>query len=898
MKNWLRILSVALVAGALLGACSGDDGAQGPAGPAGPAGPTGPTGPQGPAAGAIVNVKNLTSEEWAALTIVGQVTKATIASPTVVNFKLADAAGRPIIGIGNYTGTSGGATIYQNIRFELAKIVPGANGSPDEWVSYIVQDNAGAPTRPDTDRNGKLVDNGDGTYVYTFARDIPKVKDQVAAATVPSTSNKADLGDLTFDASLQHRLIIQISGANQTGGLSLENAANVVYDFIPATGATIAAADLKKDLVDIKACNGCHQKLALHGGGRVDVQYCTTCHTTQRAFGQPRVVSTNLAFPALTETKTVNATTGITSYTYSPAVYVGDGVAMGAFSTMVHKIHNGSALQKQNYNYANVAFNLKGFSMLDNGQRMCTVCHDPALATKADYAYSKPSRKACGACHDGIDWTTGAGTTIGDDTGGHVGRGQADDSLCAACHQAATTKVDHRTVNLTKNNPAVTDGLVSFTYEIKEAKFAADGTGTVEFRILQQTAPSTTKTPVVFATPAAGLTRSLAAFNSGPSFLLAYAVAQDGIASPADYNNVGQSQAQPISVSLANLLNTNNAANGWMSISATNPGYYIANFRGAWKFPAGATMRSVSLQGYYEQETAPASTTARIGRHAISVVKTVTGDTARRKVVDATKCANCHEWFEGHGGNRVIGRETGNAELVCVVCHVPGLATSGRRIPDRTVSTTTGSAYSSVGMLDYVWSDADKQKLREWGLMNSSNVFIKTTNIALDLPVVTNNFKEMIHGIHAGRDRVVPFQDARDRNTVKNLLDFRRMDFPGVLSNCEGCHITGTYSTVPANALMSVFESRNDAFVAAPTPALAHASLATANAQDTVQTPFGAACAACHDHPSAKAHMQQNGARLGVTRTSTLTGGAFISSESCQVCHGPGSEWDAATVHK
>ena len=52
------------------------------------------------------------------------------------------------------------------------------------------------PTRPTTDQNGKLVDNGDGTYVYTFARDIPKVKDQVAAATVPATSNKADLGDL------------------------------------------------------------------------------------------------------------------------------------------------------------------------------------------------------------------------------------------------------------------------------------------------------------------------------------------------------------------------------------------------------------------------------------------------------------------------------------------------------------------------------------------------------------------------------------------------------------------------------------------------------------------------------------------------------------------------------
>ena len=897
MKNWLRMLSVALMAGALLGACSGDDGATGPAGPAGPAGPPGPV------AGNTVNVANLTAEEWAALTIVGQVTKTTVASPTTVNFKLADAAGRPIIGIGKNTSTSGTVTTYSNIRFDLSKLVLGTAGSPDEWISYIVQDNAGAPTRPTTDQNGKLVDNGDGTYVYTFARDIPKVKDQVAAATVPSTSNKADLGDLTFDPNAQTRLIIQISGSNL--GVSLENAANVVFDFIPATGATIAPADLKKDLVDIKACNACHEKLAFHGGGRVDVQYCTTCHTSQRAFGQPRVVSTNLAFPTVTETKTVNATTGITSYSYSPNTYVADGEVLGHFNVMVHKIHQGGTLRKSNYNYAGVPFERLNFSMLDNGQRMCTVCHDPALATKASQAFSDPSRRACGACHDGINWATGGGTTLGGDTGGHIGRGQADDSLCKACHQEATTRVDHRTVNLTKNNPAVTDGLANFTYEIRSATIDADNNLLIEFRILRAIAPSTTTTPVSFKAAAACVADPLEGFTGSPSFLLAYALPQDGITKPADYNNLGRAQAQPRSVSIANLLTTGttvvspctgstppnpNAVNG--DLTAGSNGYYIARIKGpggSWAIPAGATMRSVSLQGYFTQVT-PAE-----ARHTISVVKSVTGDAVRRKVVDATKCANCHEWFEGHGGNRVIGKETGaNAELVCVVCHVPGLATSGRRIPD---TGTSGTPPAPIGMLNYAWTADDKFILREWGLMDSTNTFIATTNIALGLPVVTNNFKEMIHGIHAGRDRVVPFQNARDRTTVKVLLDFRRMDFPGVLSNCEGCHGTGSnfspYNTVPTNALMSVFESRSDAYVATPTPALAGTSLNTANPQDTVQTPFGGACAACHDSSAAKAHMTQNGSRLNVNRNSV-----GVIAESCQVCHGPGSEWDAAKVHK
>ena len=59
-------------------------------------------------------------------------------------------------------------------------------------------------------------------------------------------------------------------------------------------------------------------------------------------------------------------------------------------------------------------------------------------------------------------------------------------------------------------------------------------------------------------------------------------------------------------------------------------------------------------------------------------------------------------------------------------------------------------------------------------------------------PVTTNNFKDMIHGIHAGRDRVTPFAEVRDRSTVLVPLDFRRMDFPGILNNCETCHVTAT----------------------------------------------------------------------------------------------------------
>ena len=890
MMRPLRGLGLAAMLVFGLVACSGDDGSPGAIGPTGP---TGPAGPPGQDATRTTDVSTLTAEQWASLKITAQVTKVTIAGgPPVVEFKLSDANGFPITGLEKSTSKSSTATVasYPNLSFALSKLVPGKSGSPGEWVSYLVTTvptttAAAAPTRPSTDNTGKLEAVSAGSYKYTFYRDVTKIKDQVAAMTVTPPADKADLGDLTYDATLQHRLVMQVSGAARGTGsntadgvtvaptVNLENAVNAIFNFVPSTGAVIAKADLQKDVVNIASCNACHDRLAFHGGsGRVDTDYCTVCHTSQRAYGQTKVTSTNGAFPALTETKTVNAVTGITSYSYSPNVYVGDGEVMGHFAIMIHKIHQGGSLAKQNYNYANVAFNLKNFSMLDNGQRMCTVCHDTKLASDAGLAYSQPSRESCGACHDSINWKTGQN---------HVGGIQTDDSTCALCHKADTNKIYHQTTNLTTHNPTIQDGLVSFTYDIKEVKVnSTTNDVTIEFRILQQTAPSTTQTPVTFVPPAASVSNPLAGFTGGPSFLIAYALPQDGITTPAEYNNLvdnkgaARKQGQPVSISIAALLSTSNAANGSLAASTT-AGYYIATLKGtgSWAFPVGAKMRAVALQGYFTQ-ISPAE-----ARHAISVVKPVTGDAVRRTIVDKTKCANCHEWFEGHGGNRVYETQ------VCVTCHIPALATSGRGVSDAT-------------MKSYAWTDADKKILTEWG------VDINATNAALKFPVTSNNMKDMIHGIHAGRDRVVPFQDARDRTTVIVLLDFRRMDFPGTLSNCNMCHITAAnsltqnYNTIPAGSLVSVHESIDAAYASAiaagtATPALAKTALNTANNDDSVVSPFTAACMSCHDNGAAKSHMRLNGGFTGASRS--IAKGA---AESCAVCHGPGTDFDAAAVHK
>ena len=337
LHPWRGLLAVSMVALLALTGCGGDDGDPGPAGPAGPTGPAGPEGPAGPpgatggatfavGSNAVTSPTVITAnaEAWAELDPKVTVTGVTIASPPVVNFTVTDAFGKPVVGLGNTT-KSATATVasYPNLAFSIAKLVPGANGSPSKWVSYIVTTvptttAAPRPTRPSTDNTGTLVDNGDGSYKYTFYRDITAIKSQVDGMTFTGNNKKADLGDLTYNPSLTHRLTIQFSGNAPGTGTNTPNGAtspvaavpmkypyDVIYDFIPATGKPVTAADAQRDIVANAKCEGCHRTLGgipglsgdaasagFHGGSRNNVQYCVVCHTDQRKYGQTEAAAT------------------------------------------------------------------------------------------------------------------------------------------------------------------------------------------------------------------------------------------------------------------------------------------------------------------------------------------------------------------------------------------------------------------------------------------------------------------------------------------------------------------------------------------------------------------------------------------------------------------------------
>lgn len=385
-----------------------------------------------------IDVTRISPQQWAALTLKGEVLDVTVKDQPVVKFKVTDTAGHPIVGLGStMKRTADALASYPNVAFTLAKLVPGQDGSPSKWVNYLVTTTptvaVPSPTVgrfPGTDNVGKLVDNKDGTYQYTFYRDVSKAKDLIATTKDTDTYKKADLGDLTFDPKLTHRLAFQVSGnapgtgtntptgVQTTPGVAIKSPLNVVYDFIPATGQPLTAENFHRDIAVTAQCNACHgplNKLGFHGGSRYEVKYCVACHTDQVKVGNPEA----------TLTEDGKGYTGTTNKI--------NNLSPGDFPIMVHKIHMGRELTMKGYNWLNRAegqFNKNGFPQ---SPANCATCHtsDTKLAANAHNWKTVPSRATCGSCHDGINWVTNKGPTI------HKEGAMADDSDCASCHEAA-----------------------------------------------------------------------------------------------------------------------------------------------------------------------------------------------------------------------------------------------------------------------------------------------------------------------------------------------------------------------------------------------------------------------------------------------------------------------------
>jgi OmcA/MtrC family decaheme c-type cytochrome len=873
--------------------------------------PTGPT--------PIRITVNTDPQTFAALNLRVNVGRVDIqGGPPVVHFAITDPDDNAVIGFGS-TSKSSTATVasYPNLSFALAKLIPSQNGSPSRWISYIVTSvptttTAAAPSRPSTDNTGTLVDNGNGTYAYTFYRDITTMKDTIAGMSVSGSNDKTDLDDLTYDPTLVHRITIQVSGyAPGTGtntpdgvqvvpGVTMVNPVDAINDFVPATGLPPAAGDASREIVATAKCNECHKQLGgipgdspessgagFHGGNRNDTRYCVVCHTEQRRYGR------------------TEATIDPTTLTFTSTTERVDGRAIGNMPNHIHHIHMGEFLAKKNYSYGGLLYNE---TLFPQDLRNCTKCHDGSATSTAQTPQGNnwmlsPSRLACGACHDGINFATGQGVTIADAMAGlvsspqgHLGGAQADDAQCASCHTPSGIDVAHTPV--TPPNPAnalainggnsntnsawiasnvnrLPAGAIPVTYEVQSVSLNASQQPVMVFRLLQNGLRMDFNPP-----PPPGSTDSVLAqsemwggFFGSPSVQYVFSVPQDGIANRTDFNASASGYLRSI---------WNGTATGTAAGTLTGPdanGFYTVTLTGI-AIPANAAMLTGGLGFSYSVVRTPPLTQTGLALYPTSPATATTGLTPsmpnlqggliviaptvsmaaagfspRRAIVEDARCDQCHQQLGAftteafHGGQR-------NDATTCSWCHNPNKTSSG-------------------------WA-AD------------STAFV--------------------HAIHAAAKRTVPFTwDAT--STTQSFADVK---FPGILSQCETCHLPGTYDFLNADAAAALpgkqFRTVGTGTYN-PTDELSQFELspyvtigvnygsgfsynsATGVGTDAapttlVNSPIATACFACHDTDIASAHMTVNGGSIYTPRSNALP-----VLEQCMVCHGPGRIADIKVVH-
>ena len=853
-----------------------------------------------------------------------------INSATVVSFSVTDGSGNPVIGLGSRSqGAAATLASYPNIAFSMAKLVPGeivpatgahaAYTTPSRWVSYIVTTVptfrsatdktivASVPTRPTTDNTGTLVDNGNGTYTYTFYRDITKIKAAVDGATLVAPNVAADLGDLTFAPNLVHRLTIQISGnapgtgTNMPDGRQITAAVpmtrplDVVYDFIPATGKAVTASDPSRQITATSKCNDCHYALGgipgdtasssgagFHGGGRNEANYCVVCHTDQRKYG--RVEGATLADGNYALTKDA------AGRTTSAGTYRVNGMAVGNFPNLIHKTHFGKMLTKNGYDYAGLEFNEVRFPQ---DARNCTKCHDGSASSTAKTAQGDnwmnvPGRVSCGGCHDGINFATGKGVTLKDKAKGravsdfgHVGGIQVNDGNCATCHTPAANDIYHIPVtppnlasalhvsggnantssaSIASNTSRLPAGAIKVTYDLQSVSRSASKQPVMVFKMLQNGV-------AVLLNDKATKTEIWDNFMGAPSVYFVFAMPQDGIAAPADFNASASSYLRSL---------WNGTATGTSAGTLSGPdagGYYTATLTGV-TIPDNAVMLSGGLGFSYNVRTALPLTQTNLADYPVAnstatglidgmpnktgglivvspnVTKVAAGYTGRRAIVSDANCNNCHQELgtftedSFHAGQR-------NDGTTCSWCHTPNRASSG-------------------------WS-AD------------STTFV--------------------HAIHAGNKRATKF----NWNAMSATDGFWDVKYPGVLKNCESCHLPDTYDFSSTGSAITSPNNRQVKTVMAGTSTLATFKTSPYIAQTAgtaygagysvntatgavnaaagttlVTSPIAAACFSCHDRAtrnpgetfSPVEHMENNGGSIYRPRSSALT-----KTEGCMDCH-------------
>lgn len=516
--------------------------------------------------------------------------------------------GRAFVTFNAFNGDAAGDTRWvsdvtaDDVRFTLAKLqrstLGSATGTWQSYINRIEEPGIGEGLIPrlqataERGTAGELEPLGEGSYRYRFALSVLDQPDDIAEqAGIEGL-------DLAYDASLTHRVAMQLGNAPVP--------ANPVYDFVPESGETAGIA--RALIVATPSCNNCHRGLALHGGGRVETDYCVTCHNPGTA--------------------DANSTNNLD------------------MAEMVHKIHRGADLPSVRsggaYRIYGFRDSLHDYSGVHYPRAIsdCTVCHagsatpsSGAIATaNGDNWHEYPARQPCGACHDDTQFQA------------HYG-GQPDDSRCRSCH--ATGGIAGSVID--SHRDLVAEAVQRYRFEIVDVQQTAPGAfPEITFRVVNpQTGDSY------------DIRNDEAFVQGGGASRLAASIAW----STADYHNTGNGRDNASSVAIALPGDAVETSAGQYRVTSavpvpdgTEPPFIAASGSGV-----------ATLEGHPAEVIAGSLERLPVPNVLAHFAITEPDGVAqpRRQVVSLQQCQACHGSLSLHGNNR-----TDNIEG-CATCHNP-----------------------------------------------------------------------------------------------------------------------------------------------------------------------------------------------------------------------------------
>jgi OmcA/MtrC family decaheme c-type cytochrome len=508
-----------------------------------------------------------------------------------VTYTLTDPNGLPLDATG---ATTPGAVSLAYVASYIPK-------GQTQYVAYTTSPATGAVlgtiTRPNFELGGTATQIEPGRYKYTFLAQAPTGFDPTMTTTV-AVDGKRDL--TPFDLGISY--------------------AGTTFNFVP-NGSPVTVT---RDVIRTESCNGCHYQLAFHGGYAHGMQMCVLCHQPQNA--DP-----------------------VTGNTLDAKVFF-------------HKLHMGSQLPSVlgTKTTPSVPFEIAGYmniisnfsTVIDPADpRRCEVCHSQTTgAAQATAFLSKPSRAACGACHDDVNFATGFSN--GPEMN-HPGGPQENDNQCSQCH--------------------IPQGQLPFDASILGAHVVPTDTAA--------TYPQNPDTLL----PGVNLAiTSVTNTSAGQTPTVNFTLEDD------KGNNIPLSQPEVIEFTMAGPT-TDYGYTSFGSDTASTPGFVtesaakaICNSSGSCTYtfthaiPASATGTYTMAGEALVSETVLTGTTDQqvvsVGAKNPLVNFSVDGSPVapRRTVVALSNCNNCHVALSLHGNLR-------NQTEYCVLCHNPSNTDASQR---------------------------------------------------------------------------------------------------------------------------------------------------------------------------------------------------------------------------